>query len=270
MSTDTLRIWSRLGTTDPNHTKAFQRAGGFRGTAVRPIYCEQRMTELFGPCGEGWGYSEPRFQLVSGHDGETAVYCWLTLWYVENGKRSEPIPGIGGDIAARRSKDGRLILDDEAFKKAATDALGNAMKHLGMSADIHMGRFDDAKYVAAVRAEMAEEKGDPTRAPATKAPPEAPQEPRKRQFTKDGLLAVQHVDLPGGGSAPDWKSWCAQFRDWLESEGELPAFNARVEAHKATIENLSHAKPGYHKHLMTIIENRRGFLAQDCGPAEAA
>jgi hypothetical protein len=31
------------------------------------------------------------------------------------------------------------------------------MKHLGMSADVHMGLFDDSKYVNEVRAELAHE-----------------------------------------------------------------------------------------------------------------
>ena len=48
-----------------------------------------------------------------------------------------------------------LRTDDEAFKKAFTDAIGNAMKHLGMSADVHMGLFDDSKYVESVREELA-------------------------------------------------------------------------------------------------------------------
>jgi hypothetical protein len=38
-------------------------------------------------------------------------------------------------------------LDDEAPKKAMTDALTKAMSHLGMSADIFLGKFDDNKYV---------------------------------------------------------------------------------------------------------------------------
>src|SRR5688500_11030744 len=142
-----LDLWNRLGQTDPKHTKPFQRAGGFRGTAIKPIYLDQKMTETFGPCGIGWGYSEPQFQLVSGGAGETAVFCWLNLWYrTEDGQISEPIPGVGGDFVVKTVKE-RLVTDDEAFKKAATDALGNAMKHLGMSADVHMGQFDGNKYV---------------------------------------------------------------------------------------------------------------------------
>lgn len=152
---DNLAIWDRLGRTSPEHTKGFTRGGGFKGTAVKPIYTEQKMTEMFGPCGIGWGFSEPTFQLVPGSDGQTAVYCWLSLWYVHDGARSAPIPGVGGDFVIVKQSSG-LRTDDEAFKKAFTDAIGNAMKHLGMSADVHMGRFDDSKYVNELKREDAE------------------------------------------------------------------------------------------------------------------
>lgn len=152
---ENLTLWNALGRTSPEHTKSFTRGGGFKGTAVKPIYTEQKMTEQFGPCGIGWGFSEPTFQLVPGSDGQTAVYCWLTLWYVHDGARSAPIPGVGGDFVIVKQSSG-LRTDDEAFKKAFTDAIGNAMKHIGMSADVHMGRFDDSKYVQELRREDAE------------------------------------------------------------------------------------------------------------------
>lgn len=155
--TDTnLALWNKLGRTDPSHTKQFSRAGGFKGTAIKPIYTEEKMTETFGPVGIGWGFTEPQFQLVPGSDGQVVVYCWLSLWYVHAGKRSEGVPGVGGDMVIVKQSSG-LRTDDEAFKKAFTDAVGNAMKHLGMSADVHMGLFDDSKYVQTRRQEEAEE-----------------------------------------------------------------------------------------------------------------
>jgi len=148
-----LDLWNKLGRTDPAHTKGFKRAGGFGGTAIKPIYTEQKMTEEFGPCGTGWGFSEPVFQTVPASEGQIAVYCWLSLWYVLDGKKSEPVFGVGGDMVVVKQSAG-LRTDDEAFKKAFTDAIGNAMKHIGMSADVHMGLFDDSKYVQEVREEV--------------------------------------------------------------------------------------------------------------------
>jgi hypothetical protein len=154
---DNLALWDRLGKTDPAHTKKFQRGGGFRGTAIKPIYTTQKMTEEFGPAGKGWGMGEPTFQVVPGSEGQVAVYCTVSLWYRPEGDdKVSAVYGVGGDMVVVKQSSG-LRTDDEAFKKAFTDAIGNAMKHLGMSADVHMGLFDDSKYVREVAAEFAEE-----------------------------------------------------------------------------------------------------------------
>ena len=42
-------------------------------------------------------------------------------------------------------------LDDEAPKKALTDAMTKAFSHLGVSADVFLGMFDNSKYVAAMK-----------------------------------------------------------------------------------------------------------------------
>lgn len=145
-----LDVWETLEKTDPEFTKPFNRAGGFKGTAIAPVYSIRRMTEMFGACGTGWGYDEPRFQTVSvGND--MLVYCTVRLWYGSDGNS---VYGVGGDRVAFMRRDS-MFVDDEAFKKAFTDALTNAMKHLGMSADVYMGLFDDNKYVAERRAEAS-------------------------------------------------------------------------------------------------------------------
>lgn len=156
MSDDKLRHWSVLGKTDPKHTKGFTRSGGFKGTAIKPIWVEMRLTEHFGPCGIGWGMDEPKFQLAEAGD-EILVYCTLRCWYLDNGKPAI-VYGMGGDKVTTKRRDGSLAADDEAFKKAMTDALGNAFKHVGVAADVHMGLFDDSKYVSGMAEEFGEEK----------------------------------------------------------------------------------------------------------------
>lgn len=143
---DNLELWNKLGKTDPEHTKKFSRAGGFKGTAIKPIYTTQKMTEVFGPAGKGWGMGEPSFQTVPGNDGQVAVYCTLALWWADAEGSVNTVYGVGGDMVVVKQSSG-LRTDDEAFKKAFTDALSNAMKHIGMSADVHLGLFDDSKYV---------------------------------------------------------------------------------------------------------------------------
>ena len=169
---DNMKIWDALGKTDPAHTKQFTRAGGFRGTAIKPMWANLRMTEFFGPCGIGWGQEKPEYQVVEA-PGEILVYCTVALWYWN---RQEPnsgkglVYGVGGDkvvsqIFAKdqqgnkiRGEDGNFKTypqtDDEAFKKAYTDALSNAMKFIGVGADVHLGQFEDNKYVQSVAEEF--------------------------------------------------------------------------------------------------------------------
>ena len=150
MTTDNLRIWSALEKTDPAHTKGFKRAGGFSGTAVKPMWVWQRLTELFGPFGEGWGCSKPEHTTVQA-GVELLVFCTVSAWH---GTKDNILWGVGGDKVIADTKNGPKS-DDEAFKKAFTDALMNAFKFVGVGADVHMGRFDDNKYVQSMAEEFA-------------------------------------------------------------------------------------------------------------------
>lgn len=151
---DNLAIWNTLGKTDPAHVKSFQRAGGFKGTAIKPIWMVKRLTELFGPVGQGWGMGHPRFETVHCQDGEVLVYCTVECWHTSS---ENTFYGVGGDKAVAKRNDGKMFTDDEAFKKAFTDAIGNAFKFLGSGADVHMGLFDDSKYVMAMHKEFADD-----------------------------------------------------------------------------------------------------------------
>lgn len=146
------RLWDTLGKTDPEQTKKFSRSGGFKGTAVKPMWVYHRLTEQFGPVGMGWGHNKPDYQVVPGADGEVLVYCTVECWHTD---RTNTFYGVGGDkVVAKQSS--RMFNDDEAFKKAFTDAVMNAFKSVGVAADVHMGLHDDDKYVASVRREFAD------------------------------------------------------------------------------------------------------------------
>lgn len=160
--TEKTAIWDKLSKTDPKHTKGFKRAGGFSGTAVKPQWVVSRLTEEFGPVGVGWGHNEPSFQLVPGDNREMLVFCTVQCWHTE---RENTFFGVGGDkvvtyIKANEqyNRPERWENDDEAFKKAFTDAIMNAFKFLGVAADVHMGLFDDSKYVQEMRDEFSPRK----------------------------------------------------------------------------------------------------------------
>jgi hypothetical protein len=156
------KLWDILGRTDPAHTKSFKRGGGFTGTAIKPMWSYRRMTEEFGPCGIGWGVGEPSFQVVPGENREVMVYCTVSIWYRQENTEAR-VYGVGGDKVVTHIKANdqykrpeRWESDDEAFKKAFTDAVTNALKLIGVGADVHMGLFDDNKYVNTMREEFSE------------------------------------------------------------------------------------------------------------------
>lgn len=225
------KLWDALARTDPAQTKGFKRSGGFAGTAVKPIYCDQRMTEHFGPCGEKWGIDEPNFQVVQAGE-ETMVYCWVSIWIKEP---THKIFGVGGDKVVMKTTNG-LKTSDEAFKMAFTDAVGNAYKRLGMSADIHMGLFDDSKYVNDLRREFAAEPvqaAKPSR--ATKEPP-AP---------ASGTSAPAERDFP---------SWIKCFRAEFN---EAPSHLAAQDVYRVNLpilNQLKAARPNAYVDLMAWVK----------------
>ncbi len=162
MNTD---IWSILETTDPKYTKDFKK--GFSGTAINPTYGMKKLTEVFGPCGDGWGdeIMESRFDegaWLSEKDREIIHTIILRLWYMMDGIKHEVI-GVGTTTFIGKNKHG-IYTDEEYFKKTMTDAMTNASKKLGLSADIFMGLYDDSKYLNEVKQKFAPKLKMPKRA----------------------------------------------------------------------------------------------------------
>lgn len=244
MTDANLEIWNTLGKTDPAHTKGFDRPGGFTGTAVKPMWVIKRLTEQFGPCGKGWGVGEPSFQVVPA-EGEILVYCKVSCWH---GTKDNLLHGVGGDKVLTQRKSGPFR-DDEAFKKAFTDAVMNAFKFIGVAADVHMGLFDDSKYVAAAKAEFAGEAAPKN--PVVSVHPDGPDwwgaegnGMSAAQAKKEGWgdkLNEWRDEIEALHTAAAWRDWCnensddikrlpkgwrIEIREWAEARGhELGAIN---------------------------------------------
>ena len=134
---ENFRIWDQVKNTNPKYTKPFSKFGGKQLTTIDPMYQIQVMTGLFGPVGKGWKYNVNYTYTDKNVFAEVTVkYCEKNLWY-EFGPVSS--------VQALYKKNGGL--DDEAPKKAMTDAMTKAFSHLGISADVFLGLFDNNKYV---------------------------------------------------------------------------------------------------------------------------
>lgn len=130
----------------PEEAKRAITAGRLKGkTDINPMWRIKALTEQFGPCGDGWGYTIDRLWIEEGAKGEKCANAMISLWYRrEDGTRSEPVVGIGGNMLVANEKNG-LYTSDECYKMALTDAISVACKALGFGADVYWGA-DRTKY----------------------------------------------------------------------------------------------------------------------------
>jgi hypothetical protein len=154
MSEANLILWDSVEKTDPARTKNFSRGGGFKGTATNFTYNMKRATEKFGPCGIGYGWNviDEKYQPGAGTDVIHIVR--VKFWYMLDGKRGE-VEQFGQTAFVGKNKNGPFT-DEEAPKKSITDAVSKCLSYLGFSADIHMGMYDDNKYVSDLKREFRE------------------------------------------------------------------------------------------------------------------
>jgi len=133
--TNNMELWNKVCRTDPDSTTHVTVRGGF--TAICAMSQIQAATEQFGAAGEGWGwsFSDPVYP-----PNETVVVKCI-LWH---GKKENTIEQFGQK---------KLANDEDALKKAGTDALTKCLSYLGFNADVFLGKFDDNKYVAELREE---------------------------------------------------------------------------------------------------------------------
>ena len=140
-----LRIYDAVRAV-PEEAKRAITAGRLKGkTDINPMWRIKALTEQFGPCGDGWGYTIDRLWIEEGANGEKCAFALISLWYKrEDGTRSEPVVGIGGNMLVANEKNG-LYTSDECYKMALTDAISVACKALGFGADVYWSA-DSTKY----------------------------------------------------------------------------------------------------------------------------
>ena len=130
--------------TVPENAKRQIAGGKLKGkTDINPMWRIKALTERFGPCGTGWGYTIEKQWTEAGANGEVAAFCNILLWYILEGEKKFS-PGTGGSMLIQTEK-GQLSTNDEAYKMALTDAISVACKQLGVGANIYW-EADESKY----------------------------------------------------------------------------------------------------------------------------
>ena len=199
---DNLHIYRQVRSVPEDAQKPFESSWGKTLTEINGMWRIQKLTELFGPCGEGWFTEVTRQERVDFPNGEVCVFTDINLYLkdTKTGRWSKPIRGTGGNRLVLKNADG-LFIDDEAYKKAYTDALGIACKALGFGADIYWGR-NDSKYDSGTAT---------TASPSAKASdskPETAAAPQKTETT-DSVKGLPELSP----SHPRWDafiSWAAK------------------------------------------------------------
>lgn len=142
MPANNMALWDRVQETDPKFTKKVNQRGGF--TTINAQYTVMRATEAFGPIGRGWGYDVVHSVMPAGQ--ALMAVTDVTIWHGERANTFGPIRTMNELVSAN----GRV--DDDAAKKAMTDAITKGLSQLGFSADVFLGQYDDNKYLAGLHA----------------------------------------------------------------------------------------------------------------------
>lgn len=133
-------------------------AGKLKGfTDINPMWRIKALTEQFGVCGVGWYVEKIKEWTEKNENGEVAVFIDITLFVGVNGVWSKGIFGTGGSMLISlenktdwdtKEKTKQLVINDECYKMAYTDAISVACKSLGFGADVYWDK-DKTKYTSA-------------------------------------------------------------------------------------------------------------------------
>lgn len=143
---DNKALWDSVKVTDPAVVKPIT-GKSYQGSSPKPYWLIERATEVFGPIGIGWGVTvkSERFERLS--DTDVLHVAVVSVWYVQDGKRSESFDQMGGTKACYLTGSGKLMVDEDAGKKSVTDGMVKALSMLGFAGDIFSGQWNDSKYV---------------------------------------------------------------------------------------------------------------------------
>jgi hypothetical protein len=196
---ENMDIWNKLCQPPKGALKPIQ-AGRLKGkTDINPMWRFKAMTELFGPCGTGWKYTIDAVNFQDGAGELKAVFVTVSVYYaVESNatasglKFSDPVEGVGGAMFVAKEKSGPYT-DDEAVKKAVTDALGTALKMIGVAADVYSGKWDGSKYIGGPPEGAPQAPKQAVKPAKQEKAPETPPKQEKTQEEIDKGLALREM-----------------------------------------------------------------------------
>lgn len=202
---DNKALWKRAFMTDPRAVKPIT-GKQYKGNSPKPYWIVERLTDEFGPCGIGWGFTILSERMERLTETDVLHVAVVRMWYELGGKRGE-FEQIGQTKAVYQSKNGTMV-DEDAPKKSVTDALVKCASYLGFAGDIFSGMWDDSKYV-----QWASEEWDRRYEAANQS--EQSGEITTRQSELNELAAYMVECHEAGKDLPAIEAWY-QPKNWSE------------------------------------------------------
>ena len=163
-----------------------------------------------------------------GKDGDVIGHEMVHVIRINLRHPTGAVPGYGQTMLVGSNKNG-IYTDEEAPKKSLTDALTKALSWLGFAADIHMGRWDDNKYVNAAKQGFAGDAPTPETPEPDPPPPPPPPAPRgflKQREREDWAASIAAAS--DGHSLADVKIGALTAASEARDESAYNAFRALV------------------------------------------
>lgn len=154
MSKNNLQFWNSVEKTNPKHTKKVT-AGARSLTAINAQQQIKNATEKWGMYGATWGLKDIELSYVNSLSNNQILAVAQAVFFYPEGSFE-----IGSSILVQSwvaSKSYNRV-DDDFLKKLETDMTTKSLSKLGFNADVFLGKYDDNKYVAQMKAEFAEVK----------------------------------------------------------------------------------------------------------------
>lgn len=152
---ENLSLWERSADIDPAFTKPIT-GRAYKGSSPNPMYLHRMATKEFGPIGKGYGYKVIAENFERLGQDDFLHWCRIEFWWRDK-DGLYCFESYGQTKASYRAQSGKQIVDEDAPKKSLTDAVSKALSQLGFAASIYLGLYDDAKYVARVRTDFADD-----------------------------------------------------------------------------------------------------------------
>jgi hypothetical protein len=225
-----MELWDRAFKTDPAQVKPIT-GKQYNGNSPKPYYIVQKATEIFGACGIGWGVTvvTERFERLT--DTDVLHVALVRVWYLHGDKRGD-IEQMGQTKAAYKTKDGKMMVDEDAPKKSVTDGMVKCLSMIGFAGDIFSGRWDDSKYQDELKSDFPPSGNVPKAPPPAKIP--------SNQTIGDAEFKVLNDYLDETGT--DKSAFCKHFEITSVSALPLAKYATAVSMLKKKLKSIQQTR----------------------------